>query len=263
MTPGTVTSPFLDRLGFIINSDHHTLICMTCRISVDHRMIHPHFRVKRHNSHNPKPDIQQQLDTEILQVYPQGLVYPPAVPSEPVDIIYGLAPPLHDFVRCSECTRWFKSKASSSSSFRLHQCTKGQPNPHHREQSEPASVQCFSHTSAPGAIKFAVRIPTAPQPLISILAQYQQQCANRPLPPSRISLPENHRVLNQFLNKEGWIQCVDGLLPARIFELFQVTLKDAQFPSLSRHIERYLLDVQNSITSYHARRLISTRPSTE
>lgn len=101
--PDTITTPFLDSLGFIINTVHHTLICMTCKISVNHGAIRLHFKSKRHKLHNPKAEVQQQIRMEIEHVYPRGLIYPPNVPNNPVEAVYGLADPLHKYVRCSHC----------------------------------------------------------------------------------------------------------------------------------------------------------------
>lgn len=146
----------------------------------------------------------------------------------------------------------------------MHECTPGRANPPGRRISAVSSVQCFSNSNTgSSARKFTVHVPPPSEPPISILAQYQQQHVSRPQLPVQISLPDNHRILNQFLNKEGWIQHIEGLPAARLVNLYQITLKDMQFPKLARHIEWYLLNIQSNLNSYHARRLISTRPSTE
>lgn len=255
----TITNQCFDALGVIINRVHRTLICMACRVSVDPQRTEAHFRSPKHKSHKVTRQHLEDLAHEIGVAFPLGLVHPPLIPAGTVDAVFGLQAESVDHFLCSHCRRWFKGP-DEKGSFRKHICVAGLANPT-REIAQTSPVQQF--LAAQTSPKFPVRLPIAPEPVLSTFAQYEQQRARRPVKKVAVSLPENHRVLHQFLERERWIEHLDKKSPAELSKLHQITLKDLQFPNLARHVERYLLDLQKSRPSTHIRRLIGTRPNTE
>lgn len=83
---------------------------------------------------------------------------------------------------------------------------------------------------------------------------------SRPPPSEVLALPENYRVLHQFIHKEGWLQHVEGKEAHVLTPLVAIKRGDAQLPGLASHIYAYLEHYQSRLRSYHARRLIGTRP---
>lgn len=257
----TITSPFLDSLGLVINRVHKTLICMACGVSVDPLAVPVHFKLSAHKSHKPAASRLDALPDEISRLFPRQLVHPPHIPGDIVDVVFGLAPPLPSHVQCSHCKRWFKGPSHVSDSFRKHKCGPGHAE-RTRTVSRTASVQQFS--AANTSRRFPVQMPVAAQEaILSPWDQYQLQRAQRPVKPPRVSIPENHRVLHQFLFKEGFVSHLEGQSPADLQTLHHIDLTDLQYPNLARHVEYYLLNLQKKRPSTHIRRLIGTRPNAE
>lgn len=254
----TLTTKSLDRLGLIINRVHRTLICMACHVSVNHYATKAHFSSPKHKGHKVTPEDLESLAREIVDAFPAGLVYPPVVPAAPVDAVFGLKATRVDYLLCSNCQRWFKGPDPAS--FHKHACDPRTANPP-RNISQTSPVQQF--LAPQNSAKFPVRLPAASEPVLSVFDQYQQQRARRPVKEVRISIPENHRLMHQFLDKEGWLEHLKKQSPVALNELHKITLKDLRFPNLARHVERYLLDLQKKKPSTHVRRLIGTRPNTE
>ena len=86
-----------------------------------------------------------------------------------------------------------------------------------------------------------------------------QQSAS-PTLPSAMSVPDNYRILDQFLDKEGFLEHVQHLDPLFTQSLINIRADDSRMPNLAKHVQAYLEDLQASLTDYYAKRLISTRP---
>lgn len=273
----TLTSAVLNRLGFIVNAVHLTLICTHCSVSVNHAHILTHFKTKSHNIPRPKGDVQAQLNEDLARIriehnLPSHLVFPPVTPQHVVDAVFGLAQPIRDAIRCSRCNRWYKglSEKGVATAFTMHRCpepnadvgsTSVEPPRPARFAAETANVQQFFSKS--GAERFKVHITEPPAPPLSLFAQYQLQSAPPAGQPGPDAVTENHRVYHQFLRKERWIDHLKPFGSLVLVDLHQITLKDLHFPRLARHVERYLLDMQDNLQNYLVRRLIGKRPATE
>ena len=191
------------------------------------------------------------------------LVYPPRPPKQPVPTIYGLRTPLSSYRVCSSCHRGFKGRdphnpsAPISRAFDKHVCFSGQPNPPDRDFFE-SHVQAFEASSR--SPYFPVMPPSLTPQVESPWTSYRLAMDSRQSAVQTISIPDNYRVVDQFLTKEGWLKHVEGLDPAKLQQLVTLTQHDPLVPYLTKHCEAYLLHHQASLTSYYARRLISTRP---
>lgn len=190
-------------------------------------------------------------------------MYPPRQPHDPVRPIYGLRRPMACYRICTSCRRGFKGRNPSnpslaaSKAFEKHVCHAGQPNPSHREYIE-SHVQAFEHHLR--SPFFAVLPPTSTQQPPDPWTKYLSSINSRPTPAHKMSVPDNYRVLDQFLRKEGWLAHVEGLDPSKIGPLISLSQNDPLVPYLAKHCQSYLHHHQESLTSYYVRRLISTRP---
>lgn len=199
------------------------------------------------------------MNAELARIFQGDLVFPTAIPEQVVDAVFGLAQPIRDAKKCSECLKWYKAydEHGPSKTFSAHICKSKT-----RCVIEVAHVQQFS--SRNGAARFRVRIPEVHAPASSALAQYQRQRALQSAAElASKAVSENYRIFHQFLRKERWIQYIEPYTSLALFDLHQLTLEDLQFPRLARHVERYLLDMQDKLQNYLVRRLIGTRPATE
>ena len=194
--------------------------------------------------------------------YPH-LVYPPHPPKQSVPPIYGLRQPLPLYRVCKVCHRGFKGRdpsnpsAPASKAFRMHACIFGQPNPSDRTYFE-SQVQKFEASSH--SPFFAVLPPNPTPQCANAWTQYLSEMKSRPSIAQVMSIPENYRVIDQFLRKEGWLAHVEGLDPINTRALITLSQNDPLVPYLAKHCQAYLSHHQASLTSYYARRLISTRP---
>jgi hypothetical protein len=257
----TYSNSLLNKHGLIINTVYHTLICVECGCTIDHQKIRAHF-VSDHKGIKLPRDIDNTFAAMFSEQYPH-LVYPPSPPCDPVPAIYGLREPLQCYRICTSCRRGFKGRDPSdrsapiSKAFDKHICHSGQPNPSHRIYFE-SHVQSFErHLRSPF---FPVLPPTpTPQPP-NPWTKYLSHMNSRSKPAHTMSIPDNYRVVDQFLRKEGWLAHVEGLDPAKIQHLITLSRDDPLVPHLAKHCQSYLQHHQESLTSYYARRLISTRP---
>jgi hypothetical protein len=255
----TYTNPMLNSNGLIINTLHNTLICMECGCSINHMHVREHF-IGRHKAMKPSKDLNASFQRMLAADYPH-LVYPPAAPVRPVRVIYGLKPPLDQYLVCSSCHRGYKKGQSPvASAFSKHVCLAGQPNPRDRKGVE-SMVQTFEqHTRSP---YFSVHPTTETVLDVGAWAAYKEDMAKRPPPSTAMAVPDNYRVLEQFLRKEEWVQHIRDVDPRKLKGLIAVDPNDGRLPKLAQHCRAYLQCHQDSLQSYHARRLISTRPSAE
>lgn len=257
----TFTNEMLTTYGLIINTVHHILICMQCGCSISHLRVRAHFLLEHSGLKLPQ-DLDSQFATMLATEYPH-LVYPPNPPTLPVHSLYGLKPPLALYRVCHICHRGYKGRHAdnpslpASKAFGAHNCVPGQPNPPDRTWFE-SDVQIFDRR--PHSHYFAV---TSPPPITvppNPWTLYEARMNSRPKKEGKQSVPNNFRVLDQFLRKEGWLQHIEGHDVVKLRNLIALDTEDAQLPNLVKHCEAYLHHHQSALQSYHARRLISTRP---
>jgi len=195
-----------------------------------------------------------------LRYYPQ-LVYPPIVPTRPVAPIYGLQPPQPGVQICHQCNNGYRDSKpekdlnQAGKSFRKHQC----PLPHSftvhpAQRFGPAQTNSW----------FPVLEVDLPLPSITnAWTAYQSQLSSAPPPSTELSIPDNYRILHQFIVKSRWLEHVAGKDVSKLIPLVTITPSDPQLPGLKRHVEALLQKLQNSLPpgEHFARRLLSTRPS--
>ena len=237
---------------------------MECGCSIDHRKIRAHFLSEHKNVKLPR-----DVDANFSIMFAKeriNLIYPPRPPPHPIPPIYGLRKPIPSYRICNNCKRGFKGRdvdnpsAPVSRAFDTHVCVPGTPNPPSRTYFE-SHVQAFESSSR--SPFFPVLSLTPIVRTRDAWTAYQVLMQSRPSTNQTVSVPDNYRVVEQFLRKEGWIEHVHGLEPAQLKTLIHLTRDDPLLPNLVDHCEAYLHHHQTNLKSYYARRLISTRPSAE
>jgi hypothetical protein len=234
---------------------------MECHCSIDHRKIRAHF-VSHHRGVKLPRDIDNTFANMLAKDYPT-LVYPPRPPTQAVRPIYGLRKPLPSYRVCTNCHRGFKGvdhndpKLNASKAFEKHVCVPGQPNPPKRAFFQ-SHVQAFEASTRSPFFPVLSPTPTVqpPNPWTSYLSAIN----SRPSRLQTMSVPDNYRVLDQFLQKEGWLAHVEGLDPVKLQALISLSQNDPLVPNLVKHCAAYMHHHQETLTSYYAKRLISTRP---
>jgi hypothetical protein len=240
---------------------------MECNCCVNHEDPRGHIMGHKNRISNPPSNLNATF-SEMLALAHPTLRYPPTPPQHPVHPIYGLAPPADGYQICSQCHRGFKghdedsSRVGPSWPFTKHVCFSDRPNPPDRTFTLGA-IQVFGPQRQ--ETRFAVTSPVLapPPPASATWALYRERMQARPAPTEKMSMPENYRVLHQFIQKEGWLQHVDGKKPHELTALVTIGQNDTLFPRLASHVRAHLECYQPRLKSYHARRLISTRPSAE
>ena len=252
------SNDFFDHHGCIINTIHHILICITCHRVINHLDARSHFAADNKSVHLPT-DFSEMFRIESLKFYP-ALVYPPVVPTEPVAPIYGLHQPRADVQICNKCHRGYqdthveKGLNQASKSFRVHPC----PPPH---SFTVHSAQRFGPSQTNPW--FAVLEVPPPPPPSNPWTAYQSQQRSIPPPSAELSIPDNYRILHQFIAKSRWLEHIVGKDLNKLVPLVTITPSDHMLPGLKRHIEALLVKLQASLPpgEHFARRLLSTRPS--
>lgn len=235
--------------GLIVNTVFKTLICIECQISIDHTNpgLSQHFR-SHHPHRKPRPhNLSEQLAKGLEEEY-SALIYPPTPPESAVDPIYGLHPPLLNYEICQTCKKGYQGEPSQS--FRKHPCEK------ERSKGVPSAVQRFTLSTS----YFAVNTLVPPPPPLDAWNIYSDKMSNRPKAPIEMSVPQNYRILDQFLKKERWVEHVEGLDPSSLRSLIIIRPSDRLAPGLAKHCEAFLQHYQDALQSYSACRLIGTRP---
>lgn len=248
--------------AFIINTRHNILICMECHCCVNHKDPRGHIMGHSDKISTPPKDLNESF-AQMLASTHLTLQYPPAPPQYPVPQIYGLAAPMPGYLICSHCHRGFKGhdpgddSTGPSPSFVGHPCFPGQDNPPERSFTISA-VQVFGRQRKETRFPVITSSPTPPPP--TAWTSYQARMRARPSPSETMSMPDNYRILHQFIQKEGWLAHVEGKKPEDLTALVTIKKNDPQLPNLVSHIRAHLDHYQSRLTSYNARRLISTRP---
>jgi hypothetical protein len=254
----TYSNATLDRYGLIINTVHHCLVCVECGCVVDHGKLRTHV-MKLHKELNPPKDMDVTMGAMLAECYPK-LLYPPKHPTKPVLAIYGLVNAVDGYGVCVRCHKGYKiEEGKGSNAFSKHVCMEGMVNTAGRTW-VVSQVQRFENNTRSPYFAVYTEDERLPIELDDSWGKYQEEMAKRPKPSSNMSVPENYRVLDQFLHKEQWLEHVKGFDAEKLTILVAATSNDPDFPKLGGHCEAYLRHHQNTLNSYHARRLISTRP---
>lgn len=245
----TTRSYFLDLQGLLIYPEFRALVCTTCQASFDPKKALRHF--SNHPTRNKVTDMQKRLLEDIAVAFPPGVLYPPLLPETPVPPFAHLKPPESHRYQCVGCLKFYKFD-----SIPTHTCS-GNLQP--RQMTGPFHTQCFSRDQ-----HFRVTAPSVAQPAINThKEQFDRQQAEIPPTPITISVPENHRIVQLFLQRERWLEHVADLPAQLLVDVCHLDIKDETLPGLVQHVERHLVDSHQNIVSHAFSRIIGKRPATE
>jgi hypothetical protein len=252
---------FLEKNGWRVDDDQSVLICLQCGCIINPEKVREHV-MDFHPEVKPERHLQARFMAACGVRY-NTLTFHPAHPLSPVRVIAGLK--LQESMQiCSFCNRGFgcdkdRDPRHMSRSFRKHTCKRGE------ENGDRGFSVCPAQRFGQNFSWFAV-IPDGDQPipLEDIWHEYQSKQASRTSPSSNAaSIPDDYRVLNQFLLKERWLEHVRGLDGSVAIELSSCSTKDAVFGSLPHRIHAFLAKYQAKSNSHFLQRLIGIRPGAE
>jgi hypothetical protein len=184
-----------------------------------------------------------------------GLLSESIQPPETIEAVFGLAIPVDKFVVCTRCRRGYINVPT----WQRHVCrnadtTLGGQRPHFSSH-----VQTFFR--APRICYFPVELPdsasegTNGDDFELFTTNFQELAVSD----DKIHEPD-YRELNQFLQKEGWINHVSGFSPS---ELSILTEGGKDLKTISRDVTALMSNIQTAIgtAGYHVRRLLGKRPA--
>ncbi|THH18943.1 hypothetical protein EW146_g2124, partial [Bondarzewia mesenterica] len=262
----TAQTDLMKANGLLVNLTHALVICIACSSSINPDEIRQHIQSFHRHVH-PQKDLNRLLRAQ-LERYPLSFAWPPEAPVTPVDPIYGLSPPETNYHLCTRCCRAFKGRdsndplQSASHVFNSHRCNKDE-RPNSNRPFTLASVQKFANGRQ--FTWFPVKdesIPITPD-IESMWATYRAEMVSRDSPSQDLALPDNFRVLHQFIQKERWLDHVNDKDSVELMKLVHIDADDHLLPYLHRHVHAYLAYYQARLHDHYARRLIGTRPSAE
>lgn len=241
-------SPLLRKHGLVVNTLHCILICIGCQGIINPGKIREHFSAF-HKFYKTLPKLQNEIDKD-LERYPT-LTKDPRHPQEAVEPIYGLAPPIPNHIECMTCHHCYVSKKT----FELHSCPCPTPS------TIVTHVQQFRKFN--GSPWFPVKqIHTSHIPQTRWHTYNQSLQAGESIIKSP-AFDDDHRILHQFLHKEGWIGFVDGRQHETLMPLVAFSQQDPVYGPLHKLIVLWLNEAQLQTNSFYLRRLIGTRPMEE
>lgn len=249
----TVQPELLKKYGLVINTTYQIIICLECAGIIDPNRVRAHL-VKHHKLLHAPTDLQHVFSRDVLCHHPD-LTYQPPHPTTPVTPVFGLKSPVRGYLQCSSCNKCYGDRKS----FRQHVCD----DPVGRKNVSCAVQRFLDNTSWSW---FPVLI-NEPQTIkkTNHWSAYAAACAAQMSAATNMSqaVPQNYRVLHQFLHKERWIQQIAGLAHDDLIPLAVYSAKDPRFGTIHRHIHAFLAKIQAEIGSHYLRRLIGTRPGAE
>jgi hypothetical protein len=234
---------------YIVNVQYMVLICTDCRCCINPDRALEHLR-----RDHPHCKVGTAFSEHLNERFP-GLLSESIQPPETIEAVFGLAIPVDKFVVCTRCRRGYINVPT----WQRHVCrnadaTLGGQRPHFSSH-----VQTFFR--APRICYFPVELPdsasegTNGNDFELFTTNFQELAVSD----GEIHEPD-YRELNQFLQKEGWINHVSGFSPS---ELSILTEGGKDLKTISRDVTALMSNIQTAIgtAGYHVRRLLGKRPA--
>lgn len=254
---------------YVVNTKYRALICIQCLHAVE-----PQSAVSHISKHHPQcvllPNAIQEVRNAVSELKSSSIH-----PGEAIPAVYGLEIH-HGYIVCACCLHGYKNERT----LRSHVCV-GAPNPTTLSSgSLHPSSSCLSgppvkffnssvQTFFIGkyCVYFPVTIPepgeTGREPTSSHYDLWMQR--NKPISDGsqQPSLTEDHRQLQMFLRKQGWLDHVHGLKAEELSALVQAPGPDDNLPHLEHLVYQLMDRLQSAIGSsgFLLQRLIGKRPS--
>jgi hypothetical protein len=247
---------FIRPFGWIVNMEHHIIVCTTCNKLLDPRSPHNHLRSCGHAKGRPTVSLHEFQE---FSPHFTHFVSEPQHPAALIDLIPGLlvTPPMQV---CLSCNRGYKIPSDGDpsklhGSFRSHVC--------HRSRSTDPQFAIFPcQRFGPSSSYFPVRETPNPPPSDDTWQTYKKWMtadADKP----KGSNPHDDRAMAGFLRNRGWVEHVEELNPTALGSFYRIGPGDDPFRSLPLRIHAFLAKMQSSIQTHALQRIIGRRPGSE
>jgi hypothetical protein len=238
---------------YIINIKYRVLICTDCRHCVNPERASEHLR--KHHSHCK---VGTKFTAEVVAKYP-GLVNETIHPHDVIKPIFGLAISKEEYMVCARCRRGY----ANLSTWRHHACAKSDRDLEGGQEHFPSHVQTFF--LGQNICYFPVSLPVAAsdEGQRDDFDLFHSAFQDLGVSEEEVGEPEDYRVLNQFLLREGWLKHVSGYSIRELFLLTTSPQDNEILQPIAKEVLALMSDIQAAIGSagYHVRRLLGKRPS--
>ena len=196
----TIDDSLLRCTPYIVNTEYKVLICTDCWHCVNPGRASEHLQ--KYHSHCK---IRTKFTIEVVTKY-LGLVNETLHPRDVIKPIFGLAISKEDYTVCTRCRCGYVNL----STWRHHACTKPDTNLEGVQEHFPSHVQTFF--LGQNIYYFPVLLPekTPDEGRRDDFDLFQSTFQDLGVSEDEVGEPEDYRVLNQFLLKEGWLKHVSG-----------------------------------------------------
>lgn len=248
-----IDDTLLKRTPYIVNTKYMVLICTDCRYCI----IPDRARIHLQKDH-PQCKVDTTFFEQLNKRFP-GLVTEAIHPPEITEAVFGLAIPVDKYTVCSRCRRGYLNV----STWERHLCRNADANLVGQHAHFPSLVQTFFR--GPNICYFPIDLPVlvsddgARDDFHIFKADFQEVAVSD----DEIHESEDYRELNQFLQKEGWIDHVSGLRSSELSLLTCLPKDDEILKPIAREVFALTDSIQRAIGSagYHVRRLLGRRPA--
>ena len=248
----TIDDPLLRCTPYIINTNYRVLICTDCRHCVNPNRASEHLR-----KHHPHCKVGTKFTAEVVTKYP-GLLNESIRPRDIIKPVFGLAISKDVYIVCARCHRGYVNL----SSWRHHTCAKPDI-PKGAQDHFTSHVQTFF--LGPNICYFPVSVPVTAsnEDHRDDFDLFRSAFQNIGISEDEVGEPEDYRVLNQFLLKEGWLAHVAGFSISGLFLLTAPPQENEVLQPIAKEVLALMSEIQAAIGSagYHVRRLLGKRPS--
>jgi hypothetical protein len=221
---------------YIVNVKYMVLICTDCRYCVN-----PDHALEHLRRDHPHCKVETTFSEHLTERFP-GLLSESIQPSEMIEAVFGLAIPVDKYTVCSRCRRGYIDVPT----WRRHVCrsadtTLGGQHPHFSSH-----VQTFF--LAPRICYFPVELQDSASEVTNgndfelFTTSFQELAVSD----GEIHEPD-YRELNQFLQKEGWINHVSGFSPPELSLLTGLSKDGEDLKSVSRDVTALMSNIQTAI----------------
>ncbi len=237
---------------YVVNVKYMVLICTDCRYCIipgralEHLLHdHPHCKVET--------TFSDRLNERFPDLVSQS-IHPP----ETIEAVFGLTIPASKYTICYRCRRGYVDVPS----WQRHVCRNAGVAIVGQHLHFRSYVQTFFR--GPRICYFPVELPDSARDGTNgdDFKLFKTSFQELAVSDGEIHEPD-YRELNQFLQKEGWINHVSGFSPSELSLLTCLSKGGEDMKSVSREVTALMSNIQTTIgtAGYHVRRLIGKRPA--
>lgn len=237
---------------YIVNVKYKVLICTDCKYSIIRDCALEHLRQK-----HPHCKVEATFPAHLDKRFP-GLISEAIHPPETIEAVFGLEIPVNKYTICSQCRRGYVDVPS----WRRHICRTADTTPVAQHPHFRSYVQTFFRGKK--ICYVPVDVPDSPSGGTNgnDFDLFKTNFQELGVSDGEIHEPD-YRELNQFLQKEGWINHVSGFSPSELSHLTGLTNNGQDLKCISRDVAALMSKIQTTIgtAGYHVRRLLGKRPA--